>query len=120
MGLPLSGANKIVMSLLLSGLPSTVTLPVTSARRSPQPEHASNALSPRRLTSLGRDMVRLAWTLYVRALAKVIAASGHRRLASIWPFPGRFRISRRRFGAEVFHVTVANCVDESRWRAHAF
>src|SRR5262249_53103756 len=44
----------MVMSLLFSGLPSTVALPLTAARLSPHPTQASNAPRQRTRTSRGR------------------------------------------------------------------
>jgi hypothetical protein len=41
----------MVIRLLFSGLPSTVTLPLTSARFSPQPTHPSNVARQRKMTS---------------------------------------------------------------------
>src|SRR5947207_1589097 len=92
------------MSLPPSGLPSTVTLPVTSARRSPQPAHASNAAKQRKPASRGRGlgrtlsllrprvkddlhMVRLAWTTKVRARAKVLGTSGDDHQGAKWRIP---------------------------------
>src|SRR5262245_62732602 len=110
----------MVMSLPPSGLPSTVTLPVTSARRSPHPEHARSAPRQRNRTRIGRtrsqprprvkeelDMVRLAGTYVgLRTGESVFGTSGDWRLVERRPFSWAILDSAPKVQRWAFCVTV--------------